>query len=96
MSLRCIAQLEFEMIVWKASLIKNDSESARNALASLLTRKRGEYILRLGVRPPQDTLFAGEPLDGASGWTGVARTEDDIHVGVVGIEQVLGEIGGKV
>lgn len=79
-----------------ASLTKNDYESARNALASLLTRKRGEYILRLGVRPPQDILFAGEPLDGASGWTGVARTEDDIHVGVVGIEQVLGEIGGKM
>ncbi|KIM66374.1 hypothetical protein SCLCIDRAFT_318796 [Scleroderma citrinum Foug A] len=79
-----------------ASLINNDYESARNALASLLTRKRGEYILRLGARPPQDTLFAGEPLDNASGWTGVARTEEDIHVSVAGIEQVVGEIGGKM
>ncbi|KAI6032901.1 P-loop containing nucleoside triphosphate hydrolase protein [Pisolithus orientalis] len=77
-------------------LLGGDYESARNSLASLLTRQRGEYIFRIGVRSPTSTLFSGEPLDNASGWTGVSLTEDHIGNAILGVEKVVEEIGAKV
>lgn len=94
--IHCRLRIWIRLVVRKTSLLNNDHELARNTLASLLTRKRGEYILRLGVQPPRDVLFAGEPLDNVSSWTGVSRTVEDIDAGVVDIEKVVGEIGGKV
>ncbi|KAI6046024.1 P-loop containing nucleoside triphosphate hydrolase protein [Pisolithus marmoratus] len=78
------------------SLLGDDYESARNSLASLLTQWKGEYIFRIGARPPSSTLLSGEALDNASGWTGLSLTEDRIGKAILGIEKVLVEIGAKM
>ncbi|KAI6169427.1 P-loop containing nucleoside triphosphate hydrolase protein [Pisolithus thermaeus] len=77
-------------------LLSGDYESARNSLASLLTRWRGECIFRIGARPPTSTLFSEEPLDNASGWTGMSLAEDHIGKAILGIEKVVVDIGAKM
>lgn len=77
-------------------LLNGDYESARNSLASLLTRWRGECIFRIGARPPASTLFSGEPVDNASGWTGTSLGEDHIGKAILVVEKVVADIGAMV
>ncbi|KAG1716401.1 hypothetical protein ID866_753 [Astraeus odoratus] len=77
-------------------ILSNDFGSARTALASLLTQRRGEYIIRIGVQPPPTILFGEEPVDNAPDWTGISRTREDIDVCLAGMEEVVEDIGGKV
>ncbi|KAH7904507.1 P-loop containing nucleoside triphosphate hydrolase protein [Hygrophoropsis aurantiaca] len=75
--------------------IRND-EAARNAIASLMTRHKGEYIFRIGARPPHTPLFAGEPsVDGAQGWIGVPRTDEEVTSLRIAVAQALDEVGGQ-
>ncbi|KIJ67931.1 hypothetical protein HYDPIDRAFT_148051 [Hydnomerulius pinastri MD-312] len=76
-------------------LAARNNESARNALASLLTQLKGECIFRIGARPPHNPLFAGEPLDDAPDWTGVARTEEDVDTLVTELGRSQEDVGGK-
>ncbi|KIK26976.1 hypothetical protein PISMIDRAFT_28218 [Pisolithus microcarpus 441] len=73
-----------------------DYESARDSLASLLTRWKGECIFRIGARPPVSTLFSGEPVDNASGWTGTSLGEDHIGKAILGVEKVVVDIGAMM
>ncbi|KAG6378161.1 hypothetical protein JVT61DRAFT_13851 [Boletus reticuloceps] len=61
-------------------LAAHNDEQARNTLASLLTQFQGEYVFRIGQRPPLDPLFNGERLDSAPGWTGIGRTQEEVDI----------------
>ncbi|KAH7888560.1 P-loop containing nucleoside triphosphate hydrolase protein [Phlebopus sp. FC_14] len=77
-------------------LSKRDDAQARNALASLMTQYKGEYVFRIGSRPLHQTLFAGETLDDVASWTGVARTEQEVDVLVQELGRAQEDIGGKI
>lgn len=68
-------------------------ESAKSALASFLMH--GEFVFKLGLRPPHNVLFSGEPIGGPSGWEGNPRTVKEIETFISCISKVVGEIGGK-
>lgn len=69
---------------------------ARDLLATLLTRHGGEYLLRLGARPPRAPLFANEDYENANDWTGNQRTDAEIDAMIDHIGQLVEEVGGKV
>ncbi|KAH9961331.1 GTP-binding protein 1 [Russula dissimulans] len=69
---------------------------ARDLIAALLTRQGGEYLLRLGARPPRAPLLANEDLDNANDWTGERRTEIEIDAMIVHLGQLVEEVGGKI
>lgn len=69
---------------------------ARDLITILLTRQGGEYLLRLGVRPPRAPLFAHEDIDNADGWAGEERTAAEIDMMIGHLSQLVDEIGGKV
>lgn len=71
-------------------------DRARDLIASLLTRHRGEYIFRIGSRPPHTELYSGAALEGDEGWTGISRTEEEIDILCQGITATVEEVGGKV
>ncbi|TFK54207.1 GTP-binding protein 1 [Heliocybe sulcata] len=73
-----------------------DHDRAKDALAQLLTRARGECVFRIGSRPPNIKLFAGEPLDGESGWSGVSRTLQEVEKLCKDVTACVEEVGGKV
>lgn len=72
-----------------------DVEHARDILAGLLTRHRGEYILRLGAHPPHASLFAGDASTSADGWIGIPRTEKDLARMCAEVTRLVEEVGGK-
>jgi hypothetical protein len=65
-------------------------------MATLLTRHGGEYLLRLGARPPRTPLFANEDYENVNDWTGNQRTEAEVDAMIDHISQVVEEVGGKV
>ncbi|KAF9244941.1 P-loop containing nucleoside triphosphate hydrolase protein [Melanogaster broomeanus] len=76
-------------------LAAHNDELARNALASLQTQYKGEYIFRIGARPPHDLLFAGEHCEDAPGWTCVPRAEEEVDMLVTELGRAQEDIGGK-
>ncbi|KAF8135691.1 P-loop containing nucleoside triphosphate hydrolase protein [Boletus edulis] len=76
-------------------LVAHNDEQARNALASLLTQFQGEYVFRIGQRPPLDPLFNGERLDSAPGWTGIGRTQEEVDKLATELSKAQDDIGGK-
>ncbi|PSR74612.1 hypothetical protein PHLCEN_2v9678 [Hermanssonia centrifuga] len=73
-----------------------DRDRARDTLASLLTRRRGEYIFRIGSRPLNAKLFAGEVITASDGTHGIPRTLEEIETLCSRIDEVVDEFGGKV
>ncbi|KAI0949408.1 hypothetical protein AcW1_009035 [Taiwanofungus camphoratus] len=73
----------------------SNHDRARDIIASLLTRHRGEYVFRIGAHPPHSRLFTGEPVIASDGWRGVARTEAELDALQQEIAQVVDEVGGK-
>ena len=69
---------------------------ARDLISTLLTQQGGEYLLRIGSRPPRAPLYANEDLDNADGWTGEERTEAEMDTMIDRIVQLVEEVGGKV
>jgi hypothetical protein len=69
---------------------------ARDSIATLLTRQGGEYLFRLGARPPTTPLLSGEDLDKADGWTGDRRTEVEVDAMIARLCQLVEDVGGKV
>ena len=65
-------------------------------ISTLLTQQGGEYLLRIGARPPRAPLYANENLDSADGWTGDERTEAEIDTMIERVVQLVEEVGGKV
>ncbi|KAF9531630.1 GTP-binding protein 1 [Crepidotus variabilis] len=72
-----------------------DHDTARDQLAALLTQCNGEYVVRIGERPPRTELFAGELTDDTSNWTGQARSVEEIDVLRERVTKAVEEIGGK-
>ncbi|KAF7315749.1 hypothetical protein MIND_00090800 [Mycena indigotica] len=73
----------------------SDHDRARDLVASLITQNFGEYVFRIGLRPPQAKLFTEELSDDDTGWTGVARTEAEVKTITEKITTVVEEVGGK-
>ncbi|KAF4598628.1 hypothetical protein EYR38_007034 [Pleurotus pulmonarius] len=72
-----------------------DRDKARDNLAALITQNHGEYILRIGSRPPSVNMFAGDLNDDADGFTGTPRTTGELDYLTEAISAALDEIGGK-
>ncbi|KAH8119238.1 GTP-binding protein 1 [Phellopilus nigrolimitatus] len=73
-----------------------DHDRARDILAGLLTRHKGEYVLRFGRRPPHASLFAGNLSTSADGWLGAPRSENELHRLRGAVSRLVEEVGGKV
>ncbi|KAI0063582.1 GTP-binding protein 1 [Artomyces pyxidatus] len=71
-------------------------EQGKDLIATLLTRGRGELLLRLGAQPPRDILFSNDSIDDADGWIGVERTEDQVESLRANITRAVEDLGGKV
>ncbi|CCM01467.1 uncharacterized protein FIBRA_03521 [Fibroporia radiculosa] len=73
----------------------SDKERARDILTALLTRRRGEYILRIGDHPPNSKLFAGESLAEIDGWYGTPCTAQDLVVLQKETSRIVDDLGGQ-
>jgi hypothetical protein len=73
-----------------------DHDAARDQIAALITRANGEYVIRIGERPPRNELFTEELNDSIPGWTGTPRTFDEIEKLIQELKTTVEEVGGKV
>jgi hypothetical protein len=71
-------------------------DRARDMIAGLLTRNRGEYIFRLGARPTNEHLFAPPPKGTDLSWNGAERTIDELATLRREMTLATEEVGGKV
>ncbi|KZV66905.1 GTP-binding protein 1 [Peniophora sp. CONT] len=80
-------------------LLANTDEGfakAKDLLTILLTRKRGEFLIRLGAHPPADKLFSNAALTGSEeGWNGIQRTDAELANLKESLRRAVEEIGGK-
>ncbi|TBU49478.1 P-loop containing nucleoside triphosphate hydrolase protein [Dichomitus squalens] len=77
------------------SRIPENIDTARNLIASLLTRNFGEYVFRIGAHPPNPRLFAGQPATEEASWQGTRRTAEELDVIIEETTTVVDEVGGK-
>lgn len=88
---KCILQ---ELLLSKAPA---DLERARDLLAGLLTRHRGEYVFRLGSRPTNTRLYNGAAAtEGDEGWLGTQRSEEELNTLKEQLNNAVEDVGGKV
>lgn len=80
----------------QALLSIHDYDRARTSVAQLITGRKGEYIFRIGCQPSHASLFAGESVDDATGWSGVPRTDVEVASLQSSVKRVVEELGGKV
>ncbi|EMD37913.1 hypothetical protein CERSUDRAFT_114562 [Gelatoporia subvermispora B] len=73
----------------------SDHDKARDLILSQLTRRRGEYIIRIGARPAHAKLFAGEAATDDDQWHGTPCTEDELNTLVIDVTHIVEESGGK-
>lgn len=69
---------------------------ARDLLSSLLTRGRGELVLRLGSHPSRDVLFSGAPLNTPGGRRGDDLTSEQLDSAVERLRAVTEDMGAVV
>ena len=72
-----------------------DHDTARDRLAAVLTQNNGEYVIRIGQRPPQEPLYGGTLTDEAEGWSGTARSLEDVQTIVQELTKTVEEVGGR-
>ncbi|KAI9062861.1 P-loop containing nucleoside triphosphate hydrolase protein [Trametes sanguinea] len=77
------------------SRLPQNLETARNLIASLLTRNRGEYIFRIGAQPPPAQLFAGDSVSDEGEWQGTPRTTQELETIIEEAKAAVDELGGK-
>lgn len=77
-------------------LLEQQTDQARDLVAALLTRCRGEYVFRIGSRPQHDRLFVGEAVTAQDGKLGTTRSLDDLETLCVRLAAAVDELGGKV
>ncbi|KAG1862563.1 P-loop containing nucleoside triphosphate hydrolase protein [Suillus subalutaceus] len=90
------AGVEDEVEAVLALLSIHDYDRARTSVAQLITGRKGEYIFRIGCRPSHASLFAGESVDDATGWSGVPRTDVEVTSLQSSVKRVVEELGGKI
>lgn len=69
---------------------------ARDLLSSLLTRGRGELVLRLGSHPPRDTLFFSTALDTTDGRRGHELSRQQLDSAIKKLNAVTEDMGAVV
>jgi GTPase len=60
-----------------------------------LTRHNGEYVIRIGERPPREELYSGELTDESAGWKGASRSIEDVQTLVQELTKTVEEVGGR-
>lgn len=90
------ASIEDEVEAVLTLLSIHDYDRARTSVAQLITGRKGEYIFRIGCRPPHASLFAEENVDEATGWSGVPRTDVEVTSLQSSVKRVVEELGGKI
>ena len=71
-------------------------------VASIVTRRRGECLVRFGLHPPHELLYASSGLlaepsvEGSNGWTGERLTEERLKTAVSLLANLMDGIGAKV
>ncbi|KAI0675339.1 GTP-binding protein 1 [Trametes maxima] len=78
------------------SRLPESLEQARNLIASLLTRNRGEYVFRIGAQPPEAQLFTGQTTKEEDVWQGTPRTAEELTTIIEEAKAAVDELGGKV
>ncbi|KAI0092948.1 GTP-binding protein 1 [Irpex rosettiformis] len=76
-------------------LLENQTDEARNQVAALLTRNRGEYVFRIGARPLHERLFTGESIRAEDGAIGTSRSLEEVNTLSTRLTTVVDELGGK-
>ena len=66
------------------------------AITQLLTRRRGEYILRVGARPKLLALYTNKPLEDVQEWIGNPLPSQDVERMIKNLQKAVEDIGGKV
>ncbi|OBZ68219.1 GTP-binding protein 1 [Grifola frondosa] len=87
--------LDEELQTLLLSRIQSNIDRARDIIASLLTRYRGEYIFRIGAHPLHAKLFTGQPVTDNDVWNGPARTPEELQNLIEETTKVVDEVGGK-
>ncbi|CAK5265767.1 unnamed protein product [Mycena citricolor] len=90
-----LAEMEEKFISLLISDALADRERARDLVASLITSRSGEYVLRIGLHPPRSQLLSDELDDNHNEWTGISRTEEELKNIKSKLKGVVEEIGGK-
>ncbi|KAH9858681.1 P-loop containing nucleoside triphosphate hydrolase protein [Lenzites betulinus] len=78
------------------SRIPEKLEQARNLIASLLTRNRGEYVFRIGAHPTGARLYAGEAATEGEGWQGTPCTVAELDTIIQQTKAAVDEVGGQL
>lgn len=65
-------------------------------LSSLLTRGRGELLLRLGSHPSRDVLFSNAPLNTPGGRRGDDLTREQLDSAIERLRDVTEDMGTVV
>lgn len=77
-------------------------QKVTNIIASVITRRRGECLVDLGLHPPQDLLFASSsipaepPVDKSDGWIGTRLTEDELKSSITLLNSLVDGLGATV
>ncbi|KAG1737668.1 P-loop containing nucleoside triphosphate hydrolase protein [Suillus lakei] len=90
------AGVEDEIEAVLTLLSSHDDDRARTSIAQLIAGRKGEYIFRIGCRPPHTSLFSGASVDDATGWSGVPRTDVEVISLQSSVKRVVEELGGKI
>ena len=93
-SCRALAALNTQSLL--LSRLPANLDTARNLIASLLTRNFGEYVFRIGTHPSSARVFAGQSATGEDTWQGTPRTAEELDVIIQETTTVVDEVGGKV
>jgi hypothetical protein len=91
----------------QALLLSEDESSHRrvtDTIAAIVTRRRGECLIHLGLHPPHELLFASpaSPAEPASnsdvpeGWTGARLTETQLDAAIQLLTTLVDALGAKV
>lgn len=89
----CHYESTFQRLLLSGAAPNHDR--ARDLIAALITRHRGEYVFRIGSQPPRAKLYSGESFD-EEGWTGISRTEQELDTLQKEMIATVDEVGGKV
>ncbi|VDC07694.1 unnamed protein product [Peniophora sp. CBMAI 1063] len=88
--------IEFEIQIQLLAGTDEGFAKAKDLLTILLTRRRGEFLIRIGAHPSADKLFTNSELTGEEGWNGIQRTEAELATLKESLRRAVEEIGGKV
>ncbi|KAH8107926.1 P-loop containing nucleoside triphosphate hydrolase protein [Cristinia sonorae] len=90
-----LGKTEEEIQTCLLSGTQTNHDRARDMVASILTRGRGEHIFRIGARPLHTKLFSGEEITAGDKDGGISRTVEELDILRERITEIVDEVGGK-